>query len=453
MHPRNLRRTVAAAALLALAAPLSVRAAADGPPAPPPPTAQGPPATLPPAAAPPSPPPVCRLTLEEAKQRALANNKALALARLNTEEKGYGVSAAQKDYFPKLLGNVSYFRFSDDLGTVLTASGRHGFLAPGSSIAQLAVLNQNSTLSTVLVAQPITKLIAVNAAVQLARADEAIAHAQADKGTREVLSGVEQAYQGLLGAQRIQTALELQVKLLEQLLAAEPLPELRVGLVEARQGLVQTRAQIQQLTDLLDNLLDLPPCTVLELVDPLPAPPPVRCADEAAQMALGNNPDVREAEQGVAKAEAALKVARMNYLPDVNVVAGYANQNFADYIQPNFSYVGVTGSWTLFEWGKRKEVSRQRQTLIALANQNLQVITDKVQLDARKAYVAFEQAREEYRLAGEMVQARKEAEKAAAGAAVVKAKSETAKAELETMKAEIAYRVAHAQLAALLGCP
>ena len=64
--------------------------------------------------------------------------------------------------------------------------------------------------------------------------------------------------------------------------------------------------------------------------------------------------------------------------------------------------------------------------------------------------VTFEQAREANRLAGEMVQARKEAEKAATGAAALQAKAETAKAELEAMKAEITYRVAHAQLAALV---
>ena len=50
-----------------------------------------------------------------------------------------------------------------------------------------------------------------------------------------------------------------------------------------------------------------------------------------------------------------------------------------------------------------------------------------------------------------MVQARKDAENAAAGPAALQAKAETSRAELEQMKAEIAYRVAHAQLMGLLG--
>jgi outer membrane protein len=394
---------------------------------------------------------VRRLTLEEARQLALANNKALALARLNVEEKGHVANAAAKDFFPKLIGNVTYFHFNEDLGSVVTVQkGRLGVLAPGVATVDVAVLNQDTALSTVMVAQPITKLIAVHAGTQIARADENIARAQLDKGTRDMLSGVAQAYHGLLGLRRLQTALQLQIQVLEQAVSAKPLAELRIALVEARQGLVEVRGQAQNLNDQLVNLLDLPACTILEPVDPLPGDLPVRCAEDAVQLAAMHSPEVREAEQGVAKAEAAMKVARMAYLPDVNVVGGYANQTGASYIQPDIGYVGITGSWTLWEWGKKRDVTRQRQTDIVLAHQNVQVTLDKVGLEARKAYTTFVQAREAYQLAGEMVQARTDAEKTAVGEALFKAKGDTAKAELDAMKAEIAYRVAHAQLEAVI---
>ncbi len=48
---------------------------------------------------------------------------------------------------------------------------------------------------------------------------------------------------------------------------------------------------------------------MLELVDPVPAVPGVLNVDQAGQMALVCNPEIREAEQTIAKAEAALKVA------------------------------------------------------------------------------------------------------------------------------------------------
>lgn len=399
-----------------------------------------------------STPTVRRLTLDEARQLALQQNTGLGLARLNTEEKAHAKAAACKDYLPKVLGSLTYFHFNDDLGRVVTIEkGRRGLLAPGTRTFDVAVFQQNTTLGTVFVAQPITKLIAVHAAVQIARADEMAAHAQLDKGTRELLSGVAQAYHGVLGAQRIQAALELQIKLLEQLASAKPAPELRIALVEARQGLLQVRGQVRELTDLLNDLLGLPGCTVLELVEPIPVELPVHCSEDAVRLALADNPDVHAAEQGIVKAEAALKVAKMDYLPDVNIVGGYANQTAASYIQDNIGYVGLTASYTFWDWGKRKDVKRQRQTTIALAHQNLTVARGKVELEARKTFGSFEQAREAFQLAGEMVLARKAAEKTAVGQALLQAKGDTARAELEQMKAEIAYRIAHAQLAAVIG--
>src|SRR5262249_43141022 len=56
----------------------------------------------PPAASPMpmAPPQSFRLTLDDARARAMANNKAIALARLNIDEKRFATDAARKDYFP-----------------------------------------------------------------------------------------------------------------------------------------------------------------------------------------------------------------------------------------------------------------------------------------------------------------------------------------------------------------
>jgi outer membrane protein TolC len=387
------------------------------------------------------------LTLEEARQLALANNKALALAHLNVDEKGYATTAATKDYYPKILGSETYFHFDNPLGSVLTTRGT---VLPMS--VPVNVINQDAALTTAMIAQPITKLIAVNALVQIDRADENVAKAKLDKGAKEVLSGVTQVYYGLIGAQRIQTALGLQNTMLEQAVSAQSTPELRINLVEVRQGLVQVRGQVQDLADQLNDLIDFPPGTVVELVDPVPPVPDVQSAEQAGQMALACNPEVNEAEQEIAKAEAALKVAKMAYLPDVNIIGGYANQTDASYIQSNFTYLGITANYTFWEWGQKNDVVRQRQTDIAMAHQNLQVTQDKVQLEARKSYVAFDQALQSYRLAGEMVQACQDAEKGArTPAAMMTTKGATAKAQLEYLKDEITYRVAHAQLMGAIG--
>lgn len=389
-----------------------------------------------------SAPNAVRLTLDHARQAALENNKSLVLAHV--DDRAHATAAATKDYFPKVMGSISYFDFNRPLGTVLTTRN-------GTTI-NVNVANEQAAISTVFIAQPITKLIAVNAAVQVSRADECIAQAQLDKATKELLSGVTQAFYGLAGAQRIQAALQFQSTVLEQQLESTHAPQLQINLIQLRQGLVETQGQIRELNDQLADLLGFAPGTVLEPIDPVPPLPPVRSPEEAASMALVCNPDVREAEQNIVKAEAAMKLAKMDYLPDVNVIGGYANQTSASYIQPDIGYLGVSASYTFWEWGKKRDVCDQRETDLALAHQNLLVTRDKVALESRKSYGSFEQALQSARLAEQMVRACGEAERTAGNPAdVLNAKSTTAKAQLDLMKTDITYRVAHAQLMGVLG--
>src|SRR6516225_3035391 len=60
-------------------------------------------------------PKTARLTLDEVKQRVLADNKLLQLAGLNVQSKGYAARAVQANYFPQIIGHSVYLHFNDDL--------------------------------------------------------------------------------------------------------------------------------------------------------------------------------------------------------------------------------------------------------------------------------------------------------------------------------------------------
>jgi outer membrane protein TolC len=410
-------------------------------------------ARIPATVVPSGPPPVYRLSLEDAQQLALVNNTGLLLGRLGVQEKAIAADAAWRDYLPKLLGNFYYLHFSDNLGKVVTVrTGKLGILPPGTRISDASVLNQDSTLTGITLAQPITKLIAVNAAVQLARADTLIAQSQLDKGTRDLLSGVAQAFHGLYGAQRIEAALNLQVQVAERLARVDSNPDIRVALIEAQQALLQVRSQVAELTEQLNNLLGLPFCNRYELVQPLPSAVPVSDAEEAVQLALQCNPQLQEAQANVEKARAALKVARMDCIPDVSIFGSYFNQTAASYIQPNFGAFGVVASYTFLDWGKRRRVKDQRETQIAQAGHNVRATVEKIRLETVQAFVGYQQAQLALGLANDMVRARRDAESRRKDPASLEtAKAATAKAELELIQAEITYRVAPARLIGAIG--
>jgi outer membrane protein TolC len=403
-------------------------------------------------------PAVMRLTLDEVRERILANNKLLQLAALNVQSKGYATRAAQALYFPQIIGNTVYFHFNDDLGTVLTTQGRVVRGPKGKPLGvlpsfaiNLPVLNQDTTFTTIAAVQPITDLLKVRQGVKIAQADEQIAEAQRDKGTRELLSGVEQLYWGLLAAQRIRAGASAAVAGTEELARTGNL-EARTAVVEGKQALQDVSNQIADLQEQLAILLDAPTTTQFELVEPpLPAAP-VKCADEAVSLALASSPEIREAEQNIAKARAAVCAAKLDYVPSIAVIGGYTNQTGADYIQPNIGYIGVMGTYTFVDWGKRRNTIRERDEFVAMATLKVQQTQDTVRQNALKAFREYEQSQQALKLAGELVPLRAEAQKAAATpAAKFTAAKDVMTAQVDYLKADLAYRIAHVKLMSLIG--
>src|SRR5262249_36634882 len=135
-----------------------------------------------------------------------------------------------------------------------------------------------------------------------------------------------------------------------------------------------------------NGLLDFPLSTTVELdAPPLPALQ-YSSVDEVIALALGASPEIHEAQQTVCKAEAALCAGKLDYLPSIGVVGGYANQTVASYIQQDIGYIGVMGSWTLVDWGKRRSVIHERENLVMMATLKLHQTEDDVRQKAAKAF-------------------------------------------------------------------
>lgn len=412
-------------------------------------------ATAPPANTPPA---VARLTLDEVKARALANNKLLQLAARNIQSKQYATRAMQANYFPQIIGQSIYMHFNDDLGTVLTGGGRtvsgpRGrplFTFPTTAV-NVAVINQDTALNSVLVVQPITDLLKVRQGVKVARADEQIAQALMEKGTRELLSGAQQLFWGLLAAQRIQGGAQLAVAGAEELAKTGSLDG-RLALVEAKQGLQEVSDQVADVEIQLNILLDQPTCTKIELIEPPLPLSPVKSCDEAVGLALATSPEVREAQQNVCKAKAGVQVAKVDFYPNLAVVGGYTNQTLADYIQPNISYIGAVGSYTFVDWGKRRYKLREAEEVVGMAILKCQQTRDDVRQKALKAFQEYDSTLTALKLAGEMAELRQEvAQKATDPAAKFTAAKDLGKAQVEAVKADLNHRTAHVKLMALIG--
>jgi outer membrane protein TolC len=400
--------------------------------------------------------PVVRLTLMEAKERAIASNKLLGLASMNVKGKEFAIKEMQSNYLPKVGWTGYYMHFDHALGSVLTLRG-HPLLGLPPTVLQANVLNEDSAFSTFFAAQPITDLLKVRQGVLIAKADQQIAQAEWEKGVRAVLIGVEQLYWGWLATQKIRAGAVEGLKGAE-VMARMGTPEVQIALVEAKQGLQEVDNQLADIEEQLRNLLDLPPCTKIELAEPPLPELGVTCADQVAAVAVANSPEVRSAEDDVAKARAATAAAKVDWLPNIAAIGGYANQTFADYIQPNFAYVGFAGSYTLIDWGKRRNTIRERENMIAMAQLKVQQTQDEVRQKAQKAFREWQQDYQILQTAMDAAKANKEAVKKATTpeamrdpTALINATKSLGLAEVALVKAEMNYRVAAAQILNMMG--
>jgi len=198
-------------------------------------------------------------------------------------------------------------------------------------------------------------------------------------------------------------------------------------------------------------MIGLPEGTRLELVPPEPLVEDLSL-NEVAANAEAANPEVVEAEQTAVKAHSGSKLSKMAYFPTVAIIGGYANQNLVSnaVLPKDFSYIGVMGTWTLFDFGKREHGVKEASAQAEAADLAVQLTKAKVAQGVKSSYLELERSRKLSQLARRMVSATQVIE-ASYKSDDTEVESARAKMEADMFRAELEYRQAYAKLKALMG--
>ena len=415
------------------------------------------------------------LTLDEAQELASRNNRALTLARLKVEEMSHRLEGARADYLPKVSANATYLYFNKPLA--ITATGDQlglGFLPPPFPSIPVAInlVKQNLFLGGVTVAQPLTQLLKVRQGVLAASSEEDVAKAQAAKGENEVRYAVEQLYYALLVAQRQRLAQEVKVIAAEELLkdaqnAVDTGNALKVasigrraGLIEAKQNLRAARDLEADYTEALDIVLGLPVATELSLTEPQRPDDKLWPVEEAVRQAIEQSPEIQAAQATVEKARAGVRATRADYIPEVTAVAQYFHQAGIPTMPGDFGAVGGIASYTLFDFGKRREQVRERKAQLAQAEEELSRVQDRLEQQVRKTHRDIERSLSMVSAASEALELRRESERLtrdqfelglAVKSAYVESQAARASAEADLFRAEAGWRLALAEMKKQIG--
>ena len=300
-----------------------------------------------------------------------------------------------------------------------------------------------------------------------------VARADQRRAGNEVAFKVKEVYYGILATKRRHDAVDAQIRaaqlrIVETRNAVETGVALEVKAAEVRSQIAQAKYVLGQLQDSvadmtqeLADLCGLPVDTQLELAPPLGSdsdPSPETSA--AVEAGLAHNPEIEAAVHDVEKANAGLRAARAEYIPEVGVFAQHIYQDGAPFLSRNNGAFGVHMTWTIFEFGKRRGQVAERSAEVAQAEENLTRLRNRVRIDVAKAVRKLNRAETGVLSAKELVTATTEARRVSSDqaetgtanrSAFLESEASMLSAQADLLRAEYDRSVAAADLARLTG--
>jgi outer membrane protein len=318
--------------------------------------------------------------------------------------------------------------------------------------------------------------------------DEAQAGSRAASGELErvrdqVVQNVRQAYFNLLAARRLvgvaDAALarsELNLRSAQGFFDVGTKPKsdvtrAEVDVANARVDVIRARNAVRLAESSLANALGLEATVPIEIEDTLVYEPVALDSTQLLAEALGNRPELRQAQARLDAARAQLAGARARYLPDLtlNGSAGTASEDAL--ISVDGTGVGqfsdtwsISGqlTWNLFEGFFTQYRVKETQALVETARANYDTVELQVRLEVEQAYITVVDAAERFGATEKAVQSAQENLRLSQGRYdagvgtildLTEAQLSLTNAEADTVRAVTDYRVGLAVLDRVVGRP
>ena len=420
------------------------------------------------------------LSLEKAIALAMQNNHLLNVRKFQVDEKVQKVNEDRIKYLPTVAIGASY-QYNTTLPSITIEQGRFGELPLGPVIIPLPAIDEvievgkhNIYQAGVTLYQPLTQIGKINSGVRISRTELQIARNEESKAAFQVRQGVEKLFFGLLILQKQIEESQIRVTLAKTKLhdaesaiaAGKTTESSRYGLSAAaadeEQNLLKLKIQYDDYADDLCQLTGIDPSGSL-LLEPVPAEnilADLVDIDTSLDQAASNNNDLRIASLYRTKAGYSIRASKYSYLPDLGILGGYTYQEGSDIYPKNNAFIGASLKWNVQDILSNRTVQRQRMLIKKQAEENLANTREQVNKDITKAYRKLKQSEELIRVAGKVVEYRREdfklqGDRRRSGlnleSDLLTAKAALAKSEADLYAAQLNYRIALSELKILTG--
>jgi outer membrane protein len=366
------------------------------------------------------------LGLEQAVDTALRNNPAIVAAESGRLLASATLSEARSGRLPALQFSETFTNSNNPVfvfGSLLE-QGRFG---PQNFAVE--ALNQPGSISNFRSALnlrlPVFNRFQVSGRIEQAEIGEEIAESRTEMARQHLRFAVVQAYFGVQVAEARKevadeavTSTEAEVKRIRDLheqgtVVASELLAMEVQLADFRQQQIQAAGEVFTAYAALNTVLGEPlgerPLLTAKLVDRAFELPGV---DALMEQALSSRPDLREAMLEAESRKQDIRMARGQYLPDLNLFASFGQSSRHLTGGSGDFAVGASLNFNLVDFGRG---ARIRQALAAEKGTTAQarLKTDEVRLDIIRAYQYFLAAQERVAVASGAAEQAEEASRIA----------------------------------------
>lgn len=348
------------------------------------------------------------LTLDDAVAMALKDNRNVKLASLNVDASRQQFLAAKTKRYPSFstyvfggetLTNVSFTIKEGQLGT---------YSATGPIPSHDTALNTPPSPTAIVLAQatqPLFTLYKVN--LNLRGQKLAVAQAaEQSRGARQTISAsVHQAYYGIVQAEQAVESTRASIQQYEELdritkeyvsektALKSDLLQVEAKLAQEQLVLMQSEDKVESAKESLNDLLGRDINTQIRTTSVAELSPGEEDLQAAQTRALLNHPEIKEAGITVQQAEIQKRLAKAQYLPDLNASFRYISPFGIDFLPSNIAAVGLEFKWDPFDWGARGHTVKQKSIVLEQSKQQLEETKAQILVNVDNQFRSLKEAR------------------------------------------------------------
>lgn len=348
------------------------------------------------------------LSLEEAIQLAIANNRALQIATLDVDKSKWEIAEFKTKRLPTLNATVLGSQLLNEISFTFKQGvfGNYPGIGPiPSTDSKITTPRQPTAYVVGQVTQPLSQLYKIHLGLRAQQLSSQLTSEKQRAERQSVVKDVKQAYYGVLQSESALEAEEANVKQYQELdrvvlqrvsqeaaLKSDSL-DVKAKLAHEQYTLVQLRNTLNTRKEYLNDLLgrDIRTDFRTEQV-------PVASFEEvelkvAQERALTQRPELKQAEINVRRAEYDRRAAKADYIPEVGVTFNYISPFNVEVLPTNVASVGFQLKWEPWDWGRRKDVINEKKVTENQAQAQLRDAQSKVLMDVNSNFRKLEESR------------------------------------------------------------